>query len=277
MTVDDLRKAAVIGSANDACTLLGEAVAGSEAAFAKMMNERAKQLGMNDTAFDNCTGLDDDTDEHKTSAFDVALMSRELLRHDLIRDYSTVWMDSLRGGETQLVNTNKLVRQYAGCTGLKTGTTGKAGCCVAASAERDGMELVAVILGADNSKERFSGARALLDWGFANYEIYTPENDASLLREVTVAHGLKRSFLPDCEKGAPVLVPRGVGANVTKRADYATQTDAPMAAGQPIGKIVFEAGGKTVAENAVFCPEDIPKIDLFSAWRLIFLAFLKED
>ena len=175
------------------------------------------------------------------------------------------------------MNTNKLVRQYAGCTGLKTGTTGKAGCCVAASAERDGMELVAVILGADNSKERFSGARALLDWGFANYEIYVPENDISLLREVTVTHGVRRSFLPECEKGEPVLVKKGVGAGVTKRAEYATATDAPVTAGQTIGKIVFESGGKTVAENAVFCPEDIPKIDLFSAWKLIFLAFSAED
>lgn len=277
MTVDDLLKAAVIGSANDACTLLGETIAGSETAFAGMMNERAAQLGMKDTHFDNCTGLDDDTDSHKTSAYDIALMSRELLRHDVIREYSTVWMDSLRGGETQLVNTNKLVRYYSGCTGLKTGTTGKAGCCVAASAERDGMELVAVILGADNSNDRFSGARALLDWGFANYEIYTPENDASLLREVTVAHGLKRSFFPECEKGSPVLVAKGVGAGVTKRAEYATSTDAPVAAGQPIGRIVFESGGMVVAENAVFCPEDIPEIDFFSAWKLIFSAFFKEE
>ena len=277
MTVDDLLKAAVIGSANDACTLLGETVAGSETAFAGLMNERAKQLGMNDTVFDNCTGLDDDTETHKTSAYDIALMSRELLRHDLIRRYAAVWMDSLRGGKTQLVNTNKLVRYYSGCTGLKTGTTTKAGCCVSASASRDGMELVAVILGADNSKERFAGARALLDWGFANFEVYTPENDVSLLREVTVTHGLKRSFLPDCEKGSPVLVPKGTGAGVTKRAEYATRTDAPVAAGQPIGKIVFESGGKTVAENTVFCPENIPKIDLFSAWKLIFAAFSEEE
>ena len=276
MTVDDLLKAAVIGSANDACTLLCEAVAGSEAAFAGLMNERAAQLGMNDTTFDNCTGLDDDTETHLTSAYDIALMARELLRHDLIRRYASVWMDSLRGGKTQLVNTNKLVRYYAGCTGLKTGTTSKAGCCVAASAERDGMELVAVILGADNSADRFAAARALLDQGFAGYEIYTPENDVSLLREVTVAHGLKRFFLPECEKGMPVLVKKGVGAGVTKRAEYATATEAPIAAGQPIGRIVFESGGRVVAENAVFCPEEIPKIDLFSAWRMIFLVFSGE-
>ena len=273
MTVDDLLKAAVIGSANDACTLLAEAVAGSETAFAGLMNERAAQLGMNDTHFDNCTGLDDDTDAHLTSAYDIAVMSRELLRHDLIRQYATVWMDSLRGGATQLVNTNKLVRYYAGCTGLKTGTTGKAGCCVAASAERDGMELIAVVLGADNSSERFAGARALLDWGFANYEIFTPENDPSLLEEVTVAHGLTRSFWPACEKGEPVLVARGVGAGVTARAAFETSLEAPVQAGQPIGKIVFSSGGETVAEHTVFCPEEIPAIDLRSAWKLIFRVF----
>lgn len=277
MTVDDLMKAAVIGSANDACTLLGETLAGSETAFAAMMNDRAASLGMEDTHFDNCTGLDDDTTTHLTSAYDIALMARELLGHELIRRYSTVWMDSLREGKTQLVNTNKLVRYYSGCTGLKTGTTGKAGCCVAASAERDGMELVAVILGADSSSDRFAGARALLDWGFANFEIFTPENDLSLLQEVTVNHGLIRSFLPACEKGEPRLVAKGVGAGVTKRAAYATETDAPLAQGQPIGKIVFEANGETVAENTVYCPEEIPEIGLFGAWKLLFRAFSREN
>lgn len=277
MTVDDLLKAAVIGSANDACTLLAETLAGSEAAFAGMMNDKAAQLGMEDTHFDNCTGLDDDTEDHRTSAYDIALMSRELLLHDLIRQYSTVWMDSLRGGETQLVNTNKLVRFYSGCTGLKTGTTSKAGCCVAASAERDGMELVAVILGADNSKDRFTAARALLDWGFANFEVYTPENDTSLIGEVKVLHGLKRTFLPETDAGSPLLTERGVGAGVTQTAEYETEVEAPMAAGQKIGKIVFRSGGEILAEHAVFCPEDIPKIDLFSAWLLLFRSFSAQE
>ena len=277
MTVDDLLKAAVIGSANDACTLLAETLAGSEAAFAGMMNDKAAQLGMADTHFDNCTGLDDDTEDHRTSACDVALMSRELLRHDLIRRYSAVWMDSLRGGETQLVNTNKLVRFYSGCTGLKTGTTSKAGCCVAASAERDGMELVAVILGADNSKDRFTAARALLEWGFANFEIYTPENDTSLIGEVTVKHGMTRGFFPEIEAGSPLLTERGVGAGVTQTAEYETEVEAPVTAGQKIGKIVFRAGGEVVAEHAVYCPEEIPKIGFFSAWLLLFRSFSVQE
>ncbi|MGN1195024.1 MAG: D-alanyl-D-alanine carboxypeptidase family protein, partial [Acutalibacteraceae bacterium] len=139
MTVNELLKAAVISSANDACTALGERIAGSEEGIVKMMNDRAKELGMNDTHFVNCTGLDDDTDEHLTSAYDIALMSKELLSHERIREYTTIWMDSLRDGATQLVNTNKLVRFYKGTTGLKTGTTSKAGYCVSASAERDGL------------------------------------------------------------------------------------------------------------------------------------------
>ena len=275
MTVDDLLKATVIGSANDACTLLGEAVAGSEAAFVERMNRRAAELGMEDTHFDNCSGLDDETENHKTTAYDVALMSRALLGHELIREYSTVWMDELRGGATQLVNTNKLIRSYPGATGLKTGTTGKAGCCVAASAERDGMELVAVVLGAANSKERFNAARALLDWGFANFEIFTPENDASQIGEVAVRHGLKRSFMPVCEEGQDILVRKGTAANITRTAECPEEIEAPVAAGQVVGRVVFRAGEEVVAENAVVCREEIPAIDLLHAWGLFFRVFAR--
>ncbi|HAQ63275.1 MAG TPA: D-alanyl-D-alanine carboxypeptidase, partial [Ruminococcaceae bacterium] len=189
MTVDELLKATAVASANDACTALGEYIAGSDDAFVKLMNDRAKQLGMNNTNFDNCTGLDDTADSHYTTAYDIALMSRELLKHDLIRNYSTVWMDTLRNGETQLVNTNKLIKSYDGATGLKTGTTSKAGCCVSASAERDGLELIAVVMGSDNSNDRFNSARAMLDWGFANYSAVTLSADASLITDVNVING----------------------------------------------------------------------------------------
>ena len=172
MTVNDLLKATVVYSANDACCLLGECVAGDEEAFVKLMNEKAKELGMKNTVFLNCTGLDDDITEHKTTAYDIALMSRHLLKYDKIREYTKIWMDTLRDGETQIVNTNKLMRNYSGATGLKTGTTTKAGCCISATAERDGMELIAVVLGSPDSKSRFSAATKLLDWGFSNYEIY---------------------------------------------------------------------------------------------------------
>ncbi|MBR6741803.1 MAG: D-alanyl-D-alanine carboxypeptidase, partial [Clostridia bacterium] len=167
MTVDELLKATVIASANDACVVLGELLAGSEEGFVALMNKRAKELGMNNTNFVNCTGLD--ADEHYTTAHDVAIMSAELIKHPLIKKYSTVWMDSLRNGESELVNTNKLVRFYKGTTGLKTGTTSKAGYCLSATAMRDGMELVAVVLSGESSDLRFSGAKKLLDYGFANY------------------------------------------------------------------------------------------------------------
>ena len=166
MTVDELLRASVIASANDATVALAEAVSGSEETFVSLMNERAKELGMKNTTFVNCCGLD--TDGHLTSGRDVAIMASALIKHDLIKKYSTVWMDALRNGKSELTNTNKLVRYYSGATGLKTGTTSKAGCCVAATAERDGMELVAVVMGGETSNERFTGAKKLLDYGFAN-------------------------------------------------------------------------------------------------------------
>ena len=167
MTVNDLLKAAVIASANDACVALGETVAGSEEGFVALMNERANELGMTNTHFVNCTGLD--AEGHLTTAYDVAVMSSALIKHDLIKDYSTVWMDSLRDGKSELVNTNKLVRFYEGTTGLKTGTTSTAKYCLSATAERNGLELVAVVMAGETSNDRFSGAKKLLDYGFANY------------------------------------------------------------------------------------------------------------
>ena len=169
MTVDELLKATAVYSANDACTALGEYIAGSDEAFVTMMNDRAQELGMKNTHFDNCTGLDDTSATHLTTAYDIALMSRELMKHQFIQQYTKIWMDSLRDGKTELVNTNKLIRFYEGATGLKTGTTSKAGCCISATATRNGTSLIAVVMGADNSKDRFEGAKAMLNWGFANY------------------------------------------------------------------------------------------------------------
>ena len=160
MTVDDLLKATAVYSANDACSALGEYVSGSEEAFVSALNKRAAELGMKNTNFENCTGLDDTTINHLTTALDVAIMSKELLRHEMIINYTTIWMDSVRGGETELVNTNKLVRFFEGTTGLKTGTTSKAGCCVSASAMRNGTHLIAVVLGSENSSDRFETAKA---------------------------------------------------------------------------------------------------------------------
>ena len=203
MTVDDLLKATVIMSANDAAVVLAEAVSGSEEAFVARMNERAGELGMEDTVFKNCNGLDEEG--HLTSAYDVAVMSRALLTHEKIRDYTLTWMDSVRNGETQLVNTNKLIRSYQGITGLKTGTTGQAGSCISATAQREGMELIAVVLGAESTDLRFQDAKALLDYGFAGWKTVTPET------ALFAAGGGRGGHGPDGgsgRRGMPSLLPR---------------------------------------------------------------------
>lgn len=275
MSVKDLFKAAAVYSANDACAVLSEAVAGSESAFVAMMNERAKELGMENTNFDNCSGLDDDTDTHKSTARDIAIMSRELLKHKYITEYSTIWMDSVRNGETQLVNTNRLVRYYSGATGLKTGTTSKAGCCISATAERDSLHLIAVVLGADNSNDRFNSAKALLDWGFANYEIYAPVIDNAGLEDVRVLHGVSEKVSLYSAEAVPLLLNKGAGQRVEVIYEIPENVSAPISAGQEIGKIVFTAGGVTLAEYSLYAQNDVEKITFFTAWCKIFRSFVK--
>ncbi len=262
MTVDELLKAAVIASANDACTALGEFIAGSEEGIVKMMNDKAKALGMNDTHFENCTGLDDDTDNHLTSAYDIALMSKALLSHERITNYSTVWMDSLRQGATELVNTNKLVRFYKGTTGLKTGTTTKAGHCISASAMRNDLHLIAVVLGSSSGTNRFETAKALLNWGFANYETVTPEFDMNLITNVKIIKGLKDEITPSVEKIKPITLKSGQKGNIETKIDLVTDCEAPIEKGQTLGKVVFTAEGETVGEYKIFADEEIPKIKI---------------
>ena len=267
MTVHELLKATVIGSANDACTALGERIAGSEEGIVKMMNDRAKQLGMNDTHFVNCTGLDDDTDEHLTSAYDIALMSKELLSHERIREYTTIWMDSLRNGATQLVNTNKLVRFYKGTTGLKTGTTAKAGHCVSASAERDGLHLIAVVMGSDNSTDRFEGAKALLNYGFANYKTMTPEYDKTLITPVRIIKGYTGSLIPEVGTILPITVKAGEESKIEAEVEIATDVEAPVEKGQRIGSITFKLNGTTLAEYPLTAKEEVAKLTVFEMMR----------
>lgn len=257
MTVDDLLKATAVYSANDACTALGEYVAGSEEAFVNMLNERAAQLGMKNTYFENCTGLDDTAEKHLTTALDVATMSRELLKHETIINYTTIWMDSLRDGTTELVNTNKLVRFFEGTTGLKTGTTAKAGCCVSASAKRNGTHLIAVVLGSENSSDRFETAKALLNWGFSNYVTVTPVIDPKLIPEVKVINGVKNSIMPIIPKPEPVLIPKGKESEIKQNIELAVDAAAPVEKGQVLGKISFKLGDETLAEYRLVSPEDV--------------------
>lgn len=271
MTVDELLRASAIGSANDACTALAERIAGSEEGFVKLMNQKAKELGMNDTNFVNCTGLDDDTTEHLTSAYDIALMSKELLSHERIQNYTTVWMDQLRSGATELVNTNKLVRFYKGTTGLKTGTTSKAGHCISASARRKDLHLIAVILGAENSTDRFEGAKKLLNWGFANYETVTPSFDENLLTNVSVIKGVETCVKPVLEKDvAPLTLEAGTGSKIEPKIELALSVEAPVEKGQVLGRLDFCLDGNVLASYNLVSPEEVKKITLFDMMKRLF-------
>lgn len=260
MTVDEMLKAVAIASANDACCALGEYIAGSETAFVNMMNERAKELGMNDTHFENCSGLDDEAKNHLTSAYDIGVMSCELLKHDLIRKYSTVWMDSLRNGATELVNTNKLVRFYNGTTGLKTGTTSKAGKCLSASAERDGLHLVAVVLGSETSDDRFESAKTLLNYGFANYETVDLTVDENLITDVKIIRGVEETVKPKIDELKKVTLKKGNKDEISTEIILSTDVEAPVEKGQNLGKIVFKLNNETVAEANLYSENQVKKI-----------------
>ncbi len=262
MSVDELLRATAISSANDACSALGEYLAGSEEGFVNLMNQRASELGMVNTNFVNCTGLDDDTTEHLTTANDVALMSRELLSHELIRTYSTVWMDSLRDGATQLVNTNRLVRFYSGTTGLKTGTTTKAGYCLAASAERDGLHLVAVILGAENSTQRFEDAKTMLNWGFTNFERYTPQIDLSSLEPIRVLKGAERYVKPKIISAEAVTIKKGSASSFENVFSLPENLMAPVESGQIIGTVSIKNGDEIICTYNLVCENLIEKVNL---------------
>lgn len=277
MTVHELLKATVIASANDACTALGEYVAGDETAFVAMMNEKAKALGMKNTCFENCSGLDDTVTNHYSTARDVAIMSCELMKHEKVKEYTGIWMDSLRNGKTQLVNTNKLIRYYEGATGLKTGTTSKAGYCVTATAERDGMELVAVVLGSDNSKERFEDAKKMLSWGFANYTIYQPTIDKSLITDVSVLYGEENIAKSVVETPKPILVEKNLKDKITQRVDMCVDVEAPVEKNQTFGKIYFEIDGKKVGECAILSEKRIEKRDTWFIFSLLWSTFAKKS
>lgn len=276
MTVHELLKATVIASANDACTALGEYISGDETSFVALMNKRAKELGMNNTCFENCSGLDDTVTNHYSTARDVAIMSCELMKHEKVKEYTTIWMDSLRGGDTQLVNTNKLIRYYDGATGLKTGTTSKAGYCVTATAERGGMELVAVVLGSDNSSERFEDAKKMLNWGFANYEICQPEIDMSLITDVTVLYGKESVLKPIVEAPRKILVKKGEGDKITQRVDLCVDVHAPVEKNQTLGKVYFEMSGEILDECRILSDKNYERRDVWFVFSLLWSTFAKK-
>ena len=261
MPLRDMVKSVVVASANDCACALAEHVAGSEGAFVEKMNARAKELNMTGTHFENCTGLDDGEAgaRHLTTAADIAIMSRELLRHDAIREYTTIWTDSVRGGEFGLSNTNKLVRFYQGTTGLKTGYTSAAGHCISAAAERDGLELIAVILGAPSSADRFSDAKALLNYGFANYAAVLPTTPQEA-EPVPVTLGTHEAVMPMLGRREKLLVKKEQKASVQYSYTLLPEVSAPVEQGQTLGTLTVTAGGETLAELPLVAAFSVPRL-----------------
>lgn len=264
MSMDEMLKSVVVSSANDCATALAEHVAGSEGAFVQMMNQRAAELGCKDTNFVNCTGLDDETNaaEHLTSAYDLAVMSRALLSHEKIKEYTTIWIDTVRDGKFGLSNTNKLVRFFKGTTGLKTGYTSQAGHCLSASAARDGIELIAVVLHCASSAERFQSAKALLEYGFANYALVSAKADEPL-PTVKILLGKQTILTPVLQESAPILIQKSEQAQVRKTLEIQKELTAPIALGQQIGTLTIETDGRTLAQIPVLSPVAIERLSLW--------------
>lgn len=270
MSVNDLLKAVIIASANDACTLLGEYVAGSDSAFVDMMNNRVKELGLKDSHFENCTGLDDEIKNHYSCAYDLAVIAAEVMKHDIITQYSTVWLDSLRNGKTELNNTNKLVNTYNGITGLKTGTTSNAGFCLCATASRDGLNLVSVVLGADTSDARFQKSVQLLDYGFANYKVQKFEIDESQLTAVKVKNGVVKEIMPTFGNSGEILLPKASGA-FEYEYKISAEVKAPVKSGDELGTIIVKSDGKEISAIKLTADKNIDKI----TFKYIFIHLLK--
>lgn len=272
MSVEDMIKSVVIASANDAACALAEHIAGSEAGFVKMMNDRAKELGMENTVFENTNGLDDTAQNHVTSARDIAIMSRELIKQKKILEYSSIWMDTVRDGAFGLTNTNRLVRFYRGCTGLKTGSTSKAGFCISATAERDGMSLICVIMGSQTRDLRNAAATKLLDWGFANYGTYT--YDAGSFENIKVMGGVTDRIKAEHGQFSCILEKSEIG-RVECKVSLPESIAAPVKSGDVIGKLVFTVDGKEIGSQDICAAEDVEKISFLGLWYRILAKALK--
>ena len=269
MTVHEMIKAVVVASANDAAVALAEAVAGTEDEFVSRMNERAKELSMFDTTFKNCNGLDEEG--HLTSAYDVALMSAELIKHEKIFEYSSIWLDYLRGGDTQIVNTNKLLKTYKGITGLKTGTTSQAGSCMSATAERDGLSLVAVVLGCDTGTGRFSDAAKLLDYGFANFRTESLSVPEESVLPLKIKGGMSPEVYVKCNPEKSVVLPKG-NSELKVTFERAEELEAPVSEGEIVGKVIYTLDGATVDETDIVTVSESEKM----SFKELFLLLLSK-
>lgn len=269
MSVNDLFKAVVIASANDACTLLGEYVAGSDSAFVDMMNKRVETLGLKNSHFENCTGLDDEITNHYSCAYDLAVIAKEVMKHKLILKYSTVWLDSLRNGKTELNNTNKMINKYNGMTGLKTGTTSNAGFCLCATATRDGISFVSVVLGAQTSDERFALTQELLDYGFANYKLDNIKIDNSKLKTVKVKNGVDKSVTPKCKLNKKLLLPKN-SDKITYEYSFLDEVKAPVKKGDKLGVITVYSGNKKISSIELKSDKNIKSVTFLYIFKKMF-------
>ena len=272
MTVTDMLKSIAVSSANDCACAMAEHIAGSEEAFVQLMNQRAKELGMNDTHFVNCTGLDDDeaAKAHLTSAYDIALMSRELMvHHPDIKKFTTIWMDTVRDGTFGLANTNKLVRFYKGTTGLKTGYTTKAGFCLSATAQRDGMELIAVVLGSETSQDRFQACKQMLDYGFANYALVHPAPEG--IHSVPVTLGKQQTVSAVPAENTAFLIDKAQLSQVKIQVTMDDTVAAPVSKGQRLGTMTISAGGQVLRQIPMIATEAVQKKGFWD----IFVSILR--
>ena len=273
LTVDEMLKAICVVSANDCVVAMAEHIAGSEEAFVQMMNDKAKKLGMNDTTFKNCHGIDEDG--HVTSAYDIALMSRELLtKHPDITKYTTIWMDSLRDGKSQLVNTNKLIKTYRGITGLKTGSTSLALYNLSASATRNDLSLIAVIMKAPSTKVRFAEAQKLLDYGFNKFSFKSFGNGGDVIQTVSVNKGVKNHVDAILENSSGTLIEKGKENQVTQTVEINGNIEAPIKKGDVIGKVVFSLDGSELSSTNLVASYDVDKITLFSMAKKIIYSWV---
>ena len=266
ITVEELLKSAIIASANDASVAIAELVSGSEKMFVEAMNKRAAELSMDNTSFENVTGLDDTTVNHYSTAKDVAIMSGELIKHDIILKYSSIWQDTIRGGEFTLTNTNRLIRYYDGCTGLKTGSTDKAGYCISATAKRDNMSLIAVVLGADTRDKRNEIARELLDYGFANYAVYRAEE--RVIENIPIYSAMVKSA-PLYSGEFCCLVDKGRFSSVEIKYDIPKFVKAPITAGEVVGSMEYYLDGELIGRSDLFIKDDIGRLGVLDIFIMI--------
>lgn len=270
MPVSDMLKSIAVSSANDCACAMAELIAGSESAFVEQMNQRAAELGMADTHFVNCTGLDDskEAENHRTSAYDIALMSRQLLKyHPDIKKYTTIWMDTVRGGTFGLSNTNKLIRFYSGATGLKTGFTSGAGYCLSATAKREGMELIAVVMGCESSQKRTADCKALLDYGFATYSVVRPGLKEG--RTVAVHLGKQNTVPVELTERREILVDKAKRTSLSARVELAQLVPAPVEKGQQVGTISVYAGEKLLIQLPLAAAQAVAKLSFGDVFKMV--------